>query len=398
MNMKIAILFEGSPKKPGGFYQSLQSLLMLNEIKSDKFKFECITFEKEAFSFLKDKIATKLFKQNIIYKIFNFFSNSIFFNNLIIRYNIKNPFTSFIENNRYDLIIFLSPHRLATYCGKTNFIFNIWDIDHKKNTPYPEHRINYNYRKREDLIDFVLFHAFKIVVPDKKTNRELKKIYNCDEKKLKIQNFIPFIPRLYESDKNIDYQKIFKNFNLENKKYILYPATFWPHKNHQYLIDVAKIFKLNNKKDFIFVLCGSDKGTLKKIKKEINDFKLEYYFRIFEFINDKELISLYLNSSKILMPTDGGPTNLPMFESFYFEKILFYSNHLIDDDELNNLFIGINIREPQDFYNKLYGLSKDTEIKIIKKAKDFYEKKCSSEIFKANYLDMINDFIKIKNW
>ena len=153
---------------------------------------------------------------------------------------------SFIENNRYDLIIFLSPHRLATYCGKTNFIFNIWDIDHKKNTPYPEHRINYNYRKREDLIDFVLFHAFKIVVPDKKTNRELKKIYNCDEKKLKIQNFIPFIPRLYESDKNIDYQKIFTNFNLGNKKYILYPATFWPHKNHQYLIDVAKIFKLNN--------------------------------------------------------------------------------------------------------------------------------------------------------
>ena len=95
--MKIAILFEGSPKKPGGFYQSLQSLLMLNEIKSDKFKFECITFEKAAFSFLKNKIKTKLFKQNIIYKIFNFFSNSIFFNNLIIRYNIKNPFTSFIE-------------------------------------------------------------------------------------------------------------------------------------------------------------------------------------------------------------------------------------------------------------------------------------------------------------
>ena len=98
------------------------------------------------------------------------------------------------------------------------------------------------------------------------------------------------------------------------------------------------------------------------------------------------------------MPTDGGPTNLPMFESFYFEKILFYSNHLIDDDELNNLFIGINIREPQDFYNKLYDLSKSKEIEIIKKAKDFYEKKCSSKIFKANYLDIINDFIKIKNW
>ena len=30
--MKIAILFEGNPKKPGGFYQSLQSASILNEI------------------------------------------------------------------------------------------------------------------------------------------------------------------------------------------------------------------------------------------------------------------------------------------------------------------------------------------------------------------------------
>ena len=99
------------------------------------------------------------------------------------------------------------------------------------------------------------------------------------------------------------------------------------------------------------------------------------------------------------MPTDGGPTNLPMFESFYFEKILFYSDHLIDsDDELNDLFIGINIREPQDFYEKLYGLSKNKEIEVIKKAKDFFERRCSSDSFKKNYLDIINDFIKIKNW
>ena len=29
--MKIGILFEGTPKKPGGFYQSLQSILLLND-------------------------------------------------------------------------------------------------------------------------------------------------------------------------------------------------------------------------------------------------------------------------------------------------------------------------------------------------------------------------------
>ncbi len=399
MKIKIAILFEGNPKKPGGFYQSLQSLLMLNEIKSGEFEFECICLEKETYTFLKDKIKVKLFKQNIEYKIFNFFLNSEFFCNLTMRYNIKHPFTSFIEKNHYDLIIFLSPHILSTYCGKTNFIFNIWDIDHKKNTPYPEHRINYNYKKRENLIQFALFHAFKIIVPDKKINRELKEIYKCDEKKLKIQSFIPFIPGLYEKDKNYDYEKIFGRLNLKDKKFILYPATFWPHKNHQYLIEVAKIFKRNQKKDFIFVLCGSDKGNLKKVKSEIKNFELDEYFRIFEFVDDRELISLYLNSSIVLMPTDGGPTNLPMFESFYFKKLLFYSDHLIDkDDEMNNFFVGINIRKPEDFYEKLYNFDENKKKEMIKKAKEYYEQRCSNKVFKENYLEVINQFISIKNW
>ena len=91
----------------------------------------------------------------------------------------------------------------------------------------------------------------KLLYLIKKINRELKEIYKCDEKKLKIQNFIPFIPGLYEKDKNCDYEKIFERFNLKDKKFILYPATFWPHKNHQYLIDVAKIFKRKKKRLYI---------------------------------------------------------------------------------------------------------------------------------------------------
>ena len=165
------------------------------------------------------------------------------------------------------------------------------------------------------------------------------------------------------------------------------------------MIDVAKIFKKNKKKDFIFVLCGSDKGTLKKVKSDIQNFELNEYFKIFEFVDDKELISLYLNSSIVLMPTDGGPTNLPMFESFYFKKPLFYSDHLIDkDDELNDLFVGINIRNPQDFYEKLNNFDENKKVEMIKRAKEYYKQKCSYKVFKDNYLEVINQFITIKNW
>ena len=44
--MKIAVLFEGNPKKPGGFYQSLQSASILNEITDDRFKLEFIEVKR----------------------------------------------------------------------------------------------------------------------------------------------------------------------------------------------------------------------------------------------------------------------------------------------------------------------------------------------------------------
>lgn len=146
-------------------------------------------------------------------------------------------------------------------------------------------------------------------------------------------------------------------------------------------------------------MCGSNKGTLRKIKSDIKNFELNEYFRIFELISSEELISLYLNSSIVIMPTDGGPTNLPMFESFYFNKPLFYSNHLIDkNDELNDFFVGINIRNPQDLYKKLCKFEENKNTEMIKKAKNFYKKRCSHEVFKDTYLEVINEFIQIKNW
>ena len=124
--MKIAILFEGNPKKPGGFYQSLQSASILNEITDDRFKLEFICLEKETYNLLKKKeFKVKLFDNSFYKKIFNFFSNFKFFNNLILNYKIQHPFFSFLNKNDYSLIIFLSPSVLSYHCGKINFIINI---------------------------------------------------------------------------------------------------------------------------------------------------------------------------------------------------------------------------------------------------------------------------------
>ena len=108
---------------------------------------------------------------------------------------------------------------------------------------------------------------------------------------------------------------------------------------------------------------------------------------------DLELISLYLYSYAVAMPTTGGPTNLPLYESFYFKKIIFYSEHLLKEKELLGNLVPINIQEPNDFCKKISTI-KDSDIKLITdRASEFYKKRCSFENFKTKYLSVIEDFL-----
>ena len=395
--MRIAIFFEGNPNKPGGFYQSLQSASILNEIKDVRFDLEFICLEKNTFDLLKkDNFKVKLFKNSFKKKLFNLFLNFQFFKNLIINYEIEHPFSQFLTRHNYDLIIFLSPSVLSYHCGKTNFIINIWDLDHKRNSPYPEHRINYNFIKREELINYSIFHSINVIVPENKTRDELIKIYSCDKKKIITQPFIPYLPKIFENNNpSISFSDIFEKLNIPKKKIILYPATFWPHKNHQYLLEVAKILKQEKKEDYLFVFCGADNGNLNFIKKEIKSFNLEDYFKILPLVSDIQLISLYLNSYVVTMPTTGGPTNLPLYESFFFKKIIFYSKHLLEDDLIKNT-IPIDINDPNDFYQRLITLNKKDIDLITLNASKLYKEKCSFENFKKTYLKAIEDFLFIK--
>ena len=74
----------------------------------------------------------------------------------------------------------------------------------------------------------------------------------------------------------------------------------------------------------IFVFCGFDKGNLKYIKKLIEDRKLQNYFKIFNYLSDLELISLYLKCFAVLMPTYVGHSVIPMYEAFILQKKYFF--------------------------------------------------------------------------
>ena len=115
---------------------------------------------------------------------------------------------------------------------------------------------------------------------------------------------------------------------------MFYPATFWPHKNHKYIIDTAIILKKKLINNFHFLFCGSDRGNFDFIKNEIEKNELNKLFTIIPFVSHEEVIFFYENVFGVVMPTTGGPTNLPLYESFFFKKPIFYTKDLLNDENL----------------------------------------------------------------
>jgi len=394
--MKIGIFLEGSPKMGGGFFQSLKSLLLLLNIDKYNSKIEVIITDNQTTKYLKEKnIKSKLYKLNIFFRYFTQFFEIDLIRDLFNKFKISHPFTSFIRKNNYDLIIFLGPSILSKYCAEISFVSNIWDVDHKKNSPFPEHKKDYIYEKRENYLKIVLFKSFKIIVPHEENKNELIKFYNIPASKITIQTFIPYLPNMDISINKSE--KVEENYDLEKiqkKKIILYPATFWAHKNHNFIIEAAKVMVKDNKNDFHFVMTGSDRGNFSHILKLINSENLQNYITIFPLISNFLLKKLYEDCFAVIMPTDAGPTNLPLYEAMFFKKPIFYSDKMNNDQELKKIIFSIDLSDVHSFLEKLYNINNDDIKTKTMKGYDYYNKFCTKESLYSNYKLIIDEFIK----
>ena len=201
------------------------------------------------------------------------------------------------------------------------------------------------------------------------------------------------LPYIYEDNKDYDYQKTFENLKIPNKKIFLYPAQFWAHKNHKYLIDVAKDFKKNNISDVVFVFCGFDKGNLDYVKKQIIKNDVQEYFKIFNYLSDFELISLYLKCFSILMPSYVGHTVIPMYEAFYFKKNIFFTKGLADDN-LVEFLIEIDIQDVQSVRKKYIEIQNNDKKNKDKlnKAKEFFNNSLSKDKMAETFINIFNEY------
>jgi glycosyltransferase involved in cell wall biosynthesis len=332
----IAIVMDITEESGGKLHMAISICDHLKKIKGYKF-FYITTFSKSK-KILDNKlnINTLLFEKNtFINRFLNRLKKTFYF------LPFKFPFEKFLSKQNIDLIYFLDPSPLIQSFKNIKFIYTIFDIEHRELTNFPEFKKK-TFHNRDD--DYLLAgkNCSKLIVGTKKIKEQISNIYKINKDKIIDIKFPPSFTKI----NNIEFSKIQRNIyeTGKNKNYLIYPAQFWHHKNHIYLINAVNNIKEFNKFNLKIVFTGYDKGNLSNIKNHIKKNNLEDIFIIFNYVTDDELFYLYQNCSGVIIPTLVAPHTFPLYEAFFFKKPVIYNEKILDD-ELKSKVIGLDISD-----------------------------------------------------
>ena len=384
-----------------GVHRYIEGIL-LSFKKKKKYNFQ-IYVNKEFIDYAKKNYSSKNFKiivlekkNSVIKKFLTFFVITLGYlgiNTQRIHYliiNILNKRNKKIIEENSKVLIFLNAHE-NSYNLSISKIINFHDVLHKT--------LPNLMSKKEILLRNVIYENCSkssdfIVASSNAVGNDFKKFLRIKKSKIKIINEGVDLKK-FSLKKNFK-----KNFNLP-KEYLFYPAQFWKHKNHIALINFIKKFNEKNNKSLNLVLSGKKKSFFFEVLKKIKAIKSQKIRYIGE-ISTGKLISAYINSRFVIVPSLHESSSLVILEAIALKKIVIASN-IKPFLEMSKVF-KINIYNLKNYksFEKVILKLKNTNGNKLKKYSDYNYKKLklySWDVIAQKYIDLakilINDRKKI---
>lgn len=304
--------------------------------------------------------------------------------------NLKNQILLRHEEleNHFDLLIFLYPEVFE----KTNVmqISTIFDISHKYCPYFPEIGNWEERNRRETLFNKITSNASYIITGTKILQNELEKYYGWNKE------LVFLVPHPAFDTK----QKRKKPKRNTPKKFAIYPAQFWPHKNHVVLVEAWKSFKNSSFHELHLIFTGSDQGNMYFIKKLVKKYNLEEKIHFYGFLPHEDVLDLISAAEVLVYPSLFGPENLPPLEAFACGCPVICSNVPGAKEQLGKAAVLVSPNDPSAWVKSIQSVlsSKKNKNRMIKNG--FLRAKSRSlEITVRKIFCLINNIAAIrKKW
>lgn len=258
-----------------------------------------------------------------------------------------NPMSRLLTRNKIDFLLFLGSSPIPV---KIPYGVIVWDVQHRTHPWFPELQPGWNLR--EQLAKIVLPRAAVIITGTEVGRRELVNFYGIAE------NNVYLIPHPTPSDvPEFDPRDPGAQFNF------LYPAQFWPHKNHVVILEALRILTASDSVNVKVTFVGADKGNLNYIQSIIEKYSLQDFVEIRGFVHRSELLYLYQSVDALLYSSFSGPENLPPLEAFKAGIPVLYSEFPGAREQLGNAAVYFNPNDEKQLAEKMSEIIKNRTLR-----------------------------------
>jgi glycosyltransferase involved in cell wall biosynthesis len=288
------------------------------------FKIQTFDYKKKFYYFFY--LISSFFNSEKLFLFFNYlFTNKIFkkiFSLSKVLYTPTSTLTSYFFKGKN----MVSPHDLQHIYFKKNF--------------------NYFRLKFRNI-------SFKLTICNSDTIQASSKMIKDNI----LENFSIQKNKVVIIPEGVDYKKFKYKKKIENI-IVFFPAYWWPHKNHNFIINCFKKLIFEEKINCKLIMCGG-LSFINKIKMLILNKQMKKNIIHKGVISNKELIKLYQRSNIVLSPATYESSSLPILEAIASNNLVLASNTRPNKDHQKIFDINLyKLNNEKSFINEFRAILK----------------------------------------
>lgn len=215
--------------------------------------------------------------------------------------------------------------------------------------------------KRNKHFKIACKHASKLISISNFTKQTI--IENSEVAAIKIQTiYISLAKRFPKLDHEHMTSTLIKN-GLKNQQFLLYPANFWPHKNHEVLFTAFNIYRAANPNSSLKLVCTGTYETNKNfLLTAIEIMGLKNWIILPGYLSDLDFAALMTGSLAIIYPSLYEGFGMPILEAMAAGKPVLCSNVTSLPEIAGPAALLFDPRNPEIIANAIHRIQNEPEL------------------------------------
>lgn len=216
---------------------------------------------------------------------------------------LRTRFERSLARDRIDVVWFTTPY--AEDCDRP-YIFTMWDLEYLDLPWYPEVSRGGEWERRDAHYRRYVSKATRVIVPNTSGAEQVRRHFGLRPERLLE---LPHPTPAFALDAGAGDESVHERHAIR-RPYLLYPAQFWPHKDHRTALRALALLPEHR-----LVLVGSDKGAIAQVRTDAARLGVAERVQILGFVEVAELVALYRGADALVYVSLFGPENLPPLEA-----------------------------------------------------------------------------------